>query len=114
MAEQRITNNTAPIYTADLMYEDHGKCHTTKVLTETDTWVRDMSDTSEDYGAWKIVALTDGATLSALVADNISAADCTKLIAVTYEAGQELMADEFSTITCATGTWICYMGCHNS
>ena len=63
--------------------------------------------------AWKIVILSDATEMSTLVANNIIAADCTKLVAITWEAGLEIMG-EFTNIEISAGDIIIYKDCPQS
>ena len=107
MAEPtNITTNVAGIYSADLLYEQNGKCGTTIVLTDAGTWA------SADQRIWKIVVLTP-TTFGALAANNIPSAACTKLESIAYTAGQELLGD-FTQIEVTTGDIIGYADCTQS
>ena len=87
-----ITNNAAPILSADLSYEGHGKCGTTRVLENTDEGnVFNASDEGTS-NAWKVVFLHK-TVVNAFRATNISVDDCAKIEGKTYEAGSEIMAD---------------------
>ena len=74
-----ITNNTAPIYEASLMYEQNGKCGTTIVLGADGSWT---ADNASDR-VWKIHVVNAGHSsdhkniaFSTLTADNISDTHC--------------------------------------
>jgi|3_EtaG_2_1085321.scaffolds.fasta_scaffold00416_21 hypothetical protein len=114
MPNRTITNNTADIYTADLMFEDHGKCYTTKVLIPADAEWNRSADTDDYAGCWKIVILQPETQLDELEADNLEVADCTKLKAVTFAEGTELMGNVFSKVSVSAGMVILYLDCHNS
>tara|TARA_R110002072_G_scaffold169231_1_gene322858 strand:- start:472 stop:804 length:333 start_codon:yes stop_codon:yes gene_type:complete len=104
-----ISNNAATIYEASLMYEQNAKCGTTEVITAGDAW--ESSTLGET--AWKIVILSDATEISTLAANNIIAADCTKLVAITWEAGLEIMG-EFTNIEISAGDIIIYKDCPQS
>ena len=101
-----ISPNSGAIYSADLLYEQNCKCGTTEVFVAEESF---NYATNGDKG-WKMVALEDGSTLEGLVATNIVAADCVKLISFTYEAGQEILA-QIESFDCMGGGWIVYKDC---
>jgi hypothetical protein len=103
-----ISNNAAGIYEASLMYEQNGKCGTTRVLESGDSWTWETNNEK----CWKIYAMAE-ATVSALAADNLSAADCTKIVGETIAAGVEIMGS-FTSATCSGGILILYMDCPQS
>ena len=90
-----ITNNAAPISSADLMYEEHGKCYTTRILrsdSEEEGGDTFDSEVEETRNAWKMVFLTNTA-LRTFWADNISELDCMKIANQSFAGGIEIMAD---------------------
>ena len=89
-----ITNNAAPILSSGLAYEGHGKCGTTRVLENTRNGSRFDSNIEGTNNAWKVVFLHK-TVVTEFRANNISAADCDKIIGKTYEVGAEIMADIF-------------------
>tara|TARA_Y100001973_G_C4951210_1_gene210370 strand:+ start:205 stop:534 length:330 start_codon:yes stop_codon:yes gene_type:complete len=103
-----ISINAAPIYSADLLYEQNCKCGATRVLEAGDEF--DYT-TAGDKG-WKFVALISS-ELSALSASNVSTADCTKIVGTTLGAGTEIMM-AVEGITVNTGLVIVYMDCNQS
>jgi hypothetical protein len=103
-----ISNNAADIYEASLLYEQNGKCGTTRVLEDGDVWTW----TTNSEKCWKISVILE-TDLAVLTADNISAADCTKIVGASLPAGTELLAS-FATMTVTTGLVILYMDCPQS
>jgi hypothetical protein len=110
-----ISNNSAPIYTADLMYEQQGKCGKPKVIKSSGSWTAAAGER-----AWKIVILSAGSYLSvgntiftAIAADNMSEAHCTTLTQTKFTPGIEIMG-AFTSFT-MTATVDCvvivYMDC---
>jgi len=96
-----ITNNAAPIVSADLAYEAHGKCGITRVLhaNHQDSGNVFDADSEGTRNAWKVVFLQES-TIEEFQANNISNGfpvvvqnDCQKLSEQTYAAGIEIMAD---------------------
>ena len=107
-----ITNNAAPVLSADLAYENHGKCGQTRVIH-----TQDGADPGEEIfdsivegsaNAWKMVILQVGhkagisrcdcimeGAITEFKAENISTADCAKLAASYYgeSVPVEIMAD---------------------
>mgnify|MGYP003640545850 CR=1 FL=1 len=86
------------------------KCPTTRVLKK-GVGLDTFTAATEGANAWKIVALAEGAappTLGALTANNISPADCTKLIGIIFDSGTEIMGD-FTEINVSKGFWKIYM-----
>lgn len=119
MPETNITGQTAPIYAADLLYEQNCKCGTTEVLGTGAEW--SAADASERV--WKIVILDSGhatdekvVVFSSIVATNISIADCTKIVEARYVNGQEILGN-FTQVGTAAGEYvkvILYKDCCNS
>ena len=113
-----ITNNAAPSISADLMYEDHGKCGCETVILSDVAGGRTLWDSSnpilsidkclESTHAWKAVALRDG-IIRQVAATNLSLTSTTGLItSFTFQAGTEIMAD-FTYWHLLTGMVILYM-----
>ena len=96
MWEPNISAQVAPIYTADLLYEQNCKCGTTEVLLTGESWVNEDGD-----NVWRIDILDTGgldvnrplAVLGSLVANNISAANCTKLVNARYVTKTSIFGD---------------------
>jgi hypothetical protein len=118
-----ITNNASPVLSADLMYEEHGKCgssHTIENNRVLDANIFDAHALLTLTKAWKIVFLTETLVID-FQADNMATADFEKLGTALrpkkYAAGVEIMAD----ITYvkvddrhATGCAILYSDCTQS
>ena len=104
-----ITGTSAPIYTADLLYEQQCKCGATEVFETGDefNWV-----TKANKG-WKLVAMDTSNTIEGLTMTNVLAADTLKLVGVTYSAGQEIcgLIEAFNV---GSGVWILYKDCNES
>lgn len=113
-----ITTNVAPIYSADLLYEQNCKCGTIEVLGEEGDWAAGTGDK-----VWRIDVLYCGDSenrpvqvFSALSATNISESGCTSIVGAKYVNGQTIMGD-FTAVTAAaiTGvTLILYKDCRQS
>ena len=103
-----ITSNAAPAITADLAYENHGKCGYTRILRVNEELEDRVFDAAlEGKGnAWKMVVLSVGidvpnqacrcnyaGKLEAFTALNISVNDCNKMVGVRFEENFEIMAD---------------------
>jgi hypothetical protein len=108
-----IDNNQAPVLTADLAYEAHGKCGQTRILTTTagsEEGSNLFNAAAEDTGnAWKMVILNIGKTrvdtscpcvkygmISIFRAGNMSAADELRIESTKFNehsVGVEIMAD---------------------
>lgn len=119
MAEPKgITTNVAPIYSADLLYEQNCKCGTTEVLTSGGEWAAGAGDK-----VWRIDVLYNGHSsghparvFSALSASNISGAGCTAIANASLSNGQTIMGD-FTGITAGAAagiTLILYKDCTQS
>ena len=118
-----ITNNASPVLSADLMYEDHGKCgssHTIENNRVLDANIFDVSTLPILNDAWKIVFLTETLVID-FQAKNMATADYEKLGTVLrpkkYAAGVEIMADiTYVKIDDrhATGCAILYSDCTQS
>ena len=104
----RISPNTGAVYSADLLYEQNCKCGTTEVYTDGETFDFDVLG---DYG-WKMVCMEAG-NLESLECTNISATDCSKLAAIAYVAGQEIVA-AIESFSIDSGAWIVYKDCNLS
>jgi hypothetical protein len=113
-----ITNNQAPMLSADLMYEDHGKCGCETVILSDVAGGRTIWNTAapilsidgclESTHAWKVVALRD-TIIRQVAATNLSLTSTTGLItSFTFQAGTEIMAD-FTYFHLLTGMVILYM-----
>ena len=87
-----ITNNAAPILSSGLAYEGHGKCGATRVLENAKGGNIFDPYEEETNNAWKVVFL-HRTVVTKFRANNISVADCDKIIGKTYEVGAEIMAD---------------------
>ena len=93
-----ITNNAAPILSADLMYEEHGKCGNTRVLENDNTLNAHIFDAQSEQSAnaWKIVFLNE-TTVIDFQTNNMNVVDQSRLGDITtakiYPAGTEIMAD---------------------
>lgn len=121
--EPNISTTVAPIYAADLLYEQNCKCGTTQVLTSGEIWI---SETLGD-NVWRIDILDTGGTdvlrpvsiFETLAATNISSADCTKLVATRFASHSSIFGD-FTAITIAAAgavtdkTVIIYKDCRQS
>ena len=90
-----ITTNVAPIYSADLMYEQNCKCGTIEVLAAGENW-----EAGEGDKVWRIDILFNGdaggrpgRVFGDLIATNISPQDCGKLAGSSYVNGQIIMGD---------------------
>ena len=112
-----ITNNTAGIYAADLLYEQNCKCGNTVILNDNETW---------EGTAWKVVILNAGVVAAAssgnrvfasFNATNMSGANKTKIVGGKYVAGSEIMANITSietTSSLADLLIVVYMDCTQS
>ena len=90
-----ITNNTAPVISADLAYEVNGKCGCQTIILNTRGGNGFDSNSEGTNNAWKVVFLHK-TVVTEFRATNISQADCDKIIGKTYEEGSEIMADILS------------------
>ena len=118
-----ITNNAAPILSADLAYEVNGKCGCETIILSDmegglaewsadtpDTGVSGCSDTSHVY---KMVAL-ENALFRTVSADNLSALSQTTLeTGFSLKIGSEILAD-FTSIEVTRGMVILYRDCEQS
>ena len=103
-----IVNNQAPVLTADLAYEGHGKCGKTRILrsglNEDDATFDARSEGNGN--AWKMVVVSMGTTapnpacrcsnagvIEKFSANNINQADADKLCRVSLFENFEIMAD---------------------
>ena len=115
-----ITTNVAPIYSADLLYEQNCKCGTIEVLAGGQEWAAEAGD-----HVWKIVVLNNGApnqghdtnrVFGALEALNMSVESLGRLAETKFSNGQEIMGD-FVVVVAGEGedlTLILYKDCKQS
>lgn len=115
-----ITTNVAPIYSADLLYEQNCKCGIIEVLGTGMEWAAGAGD-----HVWKIVVLNNGApnqghdtnrVFGTLEAINMSGESLGRLAATKFSNGQEIMGD-FITVGAGEGedlTLILYKDCKQS
>jgi len=118
-----ITNNAAPILSADLAYEAHGKCGSSFTIENSrllDANIFNAHTLLTLTKAWKIVFLTETLIID-FQADNMATADYEKLGTALrpkkYAAGVEIMADiTYVKIDDrhATGCAILYSDCTQS
>ena len=123
MAETNISGITAPIYTADLLYEQQCKCGKTRILFPGDEFIYDAAGASDvNHKAWKIEALggapgVGANSLDTITMDGLAPADATALANETQTnpkaSGWEIKG-LFTQVNCATGMWIVYFDCNNS
>tara|TARA_R110000824_G_scaffold2148_1_gene10185 strand:- start:435 stop:818 length:384 start_codon:yes stop_codon:yes gene_type:complete len=118
-----ITNNAAPILSADLAYEVNGKCGCETIILsdmdggltswdadEADTGVAGCSDTSHVY---KMVAL-ENALFRTAEATNLSTVSQNTLeTGFSLKIGSEILAD-FTSIEVTRGMVILYRDCSQS
>ena len=109
-----ITNNAAPSISADLMYEEHGKCGATRVIKGAVGENTFSANVEGIANAWKMVFLQDTKVLY-FQASNMDAANSTRL-AATYREGTEIMADIERVILDdrTPGLAILYLDCDQS
>tara|TARA_R110000824_G_scaffold397267_3_gene599856 strand:+ start:2930 stop:3259 length:330 start_codon:yes stop_codon:yes gene_type:complete len=105
---RNISNNSADIYEASLLYEQNAKCGTTRIITGGEGW----SWATLGEKCWKIVVLQE-VIFATFAADNISVADCNKLIGNPLVTGTILMGD-FTSLDLDDGLVILYMDCSQS
>jgi len=113
-----ITTNVAPIYSADLMYEQNCKCGTIEVLGAGETWTAGTGDK-----VWRIDVIHNGEAtgrplrvFTELAATNISGANLLKLAGAKFINGQTIMGD-FTGVSVgafAGTTVILYKDCRQS
>jgi len=111
-----ITNNAAPVLSADLAYEAHGKCGKTRILMNEEDGNGFNASTEGTRNAWKVVFLHK-TVVTEFSANNISAIDSAKIVGHTFEAGTEIMADitRLAILTGGThGLAILYIDCEQS
>ena len=111
-----ITNNAAPILSSGLAYEGHGKCGATRVLENVEGGNIFDANSEGTSNAWKVVFLHK-TVVTEFRANNISDADCDKIIGKTYEVGAEIMADITNLTIIAGGDHglaILYIDCEQS
>ena len=119
-----ITNNAAPVLSADLAYEVNGKCGCeTIILGDMDGGVQ-LWDASNpvvngvpnctDYShVYKMVALSN-TNIRTIVATNLSTESQFQLqTGLTFKTGSEILAD-FTYIKITSGTVILYRDCSQS
>jgi|TARA_B110000240_G_scaffold198358_1_gene258696 hypothetical protein len=115
-----ITTNVAPIYSADLLYEQNCKCGTIEVLAGGQEWAAEAGD-----HVWKIVILNNGSesqghdtnrVFGSLEALNMSSQSLSTLAATKFSNGQEIMGDFITvgTAELANLTLILYKDCKQS
>lgn len=111
-----ITNNAAPVLSADLAYEAHGKCGNTRILMNEEGGNEFNAAEEGTRNAWKVVFLHK-TVVTAFSANNISAVDCAKIEGHTFEEGTEIMAD-ITRLAITTGgdhgLAILYIDCEQS
>jgi len=102
-----ITTNVAPIYSADLLYEQNCKCGTIEVLGANEQWTAGTGDK-----VWRIDVLYNGdasgrpaRVFSTLAASNISSEGCAVITSAYLLNGQIIMGD-FTGVTAGAGTGI--------
>ena len=111
---ERISNNAAGIYAADLLYEQNCKCGDTVIIKEGESWTA-----AAGTKAWKLVILNNGAAsgkasvFEGVSADNLSAASITNMIDGEYDNNTEIMGafTAISTAVTAEILVIIYMDC---
>ena len=112
-----ITTNVAPIYSADLMYEQNCKCGTIEVLTAGEEWTAGTGDK-----VWRMDILFNGdaggrpaRVFGDIIATNISAQNTTKLTGCFYVNGQIIMGDFIAVSVSTPGAVvILYKDCRQS
>ena len=113
-----ITTNVAPIYSADLLYEQNCKCGTIEVLGAEEEWAEGEGDK-----VWRIDVIHNGDStgrplrvFGAITATNISASGLMKLAGAKYINGQTIMGDFTSVSVGAVAgtTVILYKDCRQS
>tara|TARA_R110002073_G_scaffold332799_1_gene519339 strand:- start:461 stop:823 length:363 start_codon:yes stop_codon:yes gene_type:complete len=114
-----ITTNVAGIYAADLLYEQNCKCGQIQVLGSKEVY----SSVESGDRVWRIdIIMTNDVNarpttmFGSLKANNISAADCGKLVASKFAVGQTIMGD-FTDVSMVLGqgvTAILYKDCLQS
>lgn len=126
---KEISNNQAPMLSADLAYEAHGKCGCQTIilsdLGEESTTVWEASAPEgqpsitgcTDYtNVYKIVALSN-VKFRSLVINNIAQTQISSIVFGTGSfklmTGSEIYAD-FTAIDILSGTLICYRDCQQS
>jgi len=113
-----ITTNVAPIYSADLLYEQNCKCGTIEVLAAGGEWSAGTGDK-----VWRIDVIHNGDStgrplrvFGAITATNISASGLMTLSGAKYINGQTIMGD-FTSVSVgnvAGTTVILYKDCSQS
>ena len=111
-----ITNNAAPVLSADLAYEAHGKCGNTRVLMNEEGGNEFDARAEGTRNAWKVVFL-HRTVVTRFSANNISVIDSAKIEGHTFEEGTEIMAD-ITILSIRTGgnhgLAILYIDCEQS
>jgi hypothetical protein len=120
-----ITNNTAPVLSADLAYEVNGKCGCeTIILSDTpdfgvQTWdvanpvVNGVPNCTDYSHVYKMVALSN-TNIRTIIATNLSTESQFQLqTGLTFKTGSEILAD-FTYIKITSGTVILYRDCSQS
>ena len=120
-----ITNNAAPILSADLAYEGHGKCGCETIILSDmvgGELIWDAANPTEPSGVadcidysnvYKIVAL-ENTNFRTVLANNLSAVSQLQLeTGFSLKIGSELLAD-FTYIKIVTGMVILYRDCSQS
>tara|TARA_R110002074_G_scaffold289450_1_gene461289 strand:- start:709 stop:1107 length:399 start_codon:yes stop_codon:yes gene_type:complete len=124
-----ITNNAAPILSADLAYEAHGKCGCQTIILSSDGLGDTIWEASQpnkqpiingctDYSnAYKIVAL-ENTKFRRIKANNISSTQLDNALVFANSAfilkpESEILAD-FTYVEILTGTLIIYRDCSQS
>ena len=114
-----ITTNVAPIYSADLLYEQNCKCGTIEVLGTGEAWNAGTGDK-----VWRIDVVNNGEAtgrplrvFESLGATNISVVNLLKLVGARFINGQTIMGDFDKAIVGTLGqgtTVILYKDCRQS
>ena len=133
-----ITNNQAPVMTADLAYEGHGKCGNTRILTSRfglDSELYQYSfdaDTEGKGNAWRMDIIHTGIVAKSVMKDcpcvfggqlrkfkanNISALECQAIEGVPIYQPFSIMADITAVELSITNPFlvvVLYMDCEQS
>ena len=114
-----ITTNVAPIFSADLLYEQNCKCGTIEVLGTGEEWAAGAGDK-----VWRIDVIYNGDSsgrpirvFTSLGATNISGINLVQLAGTRFINGQTIMGDFTSVIVGAYAvgaTVILYKDCRQS
>ena len=113
---EMITANQAPIISADLIYENHGKCKKTTILSS-HTGITTFVAGDDNYGdahGWKVVFL-ESTTISQITTNNIPEEETLAFTSVgfSFAVGTEVMAD-IVRLRIIEGTCIIYKNCSQS